>query len=340
MKRRRFLQSVAGLAAASTVGAAATDGRKRDAAVADIGERPVRVGIVGCAEGTHGKVWGEALATPDGQRFGMTPARVWDADAAVAEQLARTTGAVRVDGPYAVADGMDGVLITELLPTRYLELSQPFLEAGMRVFYNRPFAGSVADAKEILRLAKEYGAKAYSASALYHTAAGEAARQKLPGLTPLRLFNMTGASDHLGFYLPHAIASLVSVLGIGVAKVQALSLRPRADAPQNAEAPVVVYVEYGPEAAVGPVRGVIEMIGPGAKWYAFVLKLFGADAEGEEIHFEVSYDMLLHTMARFFRTGEEPIPHEVLLEKTAIHYAALKSAAEGGRPVMPSELMG
>jgi len=301
-------------------------------------ERPVRIGVIGCSEGTHGKVWAEMLAAPGGERFGMIPARVWDADPAAAKVVADATGAVRVGKSEDVADEVDGVLITELLPGRYLELSRPFLEAGMRVFYNRPFAGSVADAREILRIAGEHGAKVYSASALYHTNAGEVARQKLPGLRPVRLFNMTGASDHLGFYLPHCIAALVSVLGIGVAKVQALSLTPRPDAPQHAQAPVVVYVEYGPDAPIGPARGVIEMIGPDASWYAFVLKLFGAAAEGDEVRFEVSYDQLLLTMARFFRTGEEPVPHEVLLEKTAIYYAALLSAREGGRPVDPGDL--
>jgi hypothetical protein len=75
------------------------------------------------------------------------------------------------------------------------------------------------------------------------------------------------------------------------------------------------------------------MVGAGAKWYGFVLKLFGADAEAEETHFEVSYDRLLETMAGFFRTGDEPIPREVLLEKTAIYYAALDSARQGGAPV-------
>jgi len=301
-------------------------------------ERPVRIGIVGCSEGTHGKVWAEMLAAAGGDRFGMVPARVWDADPAAAKAVADATGAERVKEPQEVAAGVDGVLITELLPGRYLELSRPFLEAGMRAFYNRPFAGSVADAKEILRLARENGAKVYSASALYHTNAGEEARRKLPGLQPIRLFNMTGASDHLGFYLPHSIAALVSVLGIGVAKVQALSLTSRPDAPQHAQAAVVVYLEYGPDAPIGPARGVVEMIGPDSSWYAFVLKLFGAAAEGDEVHFEVSYDQLLLTMARFFRTGEEPIPHEVLLEKTAIYYAALLSAREGGRAINPAEL--
>jgi hypothetical protein len=307
--------------------------------LSDMSDTPLRLGIVGCAEGTHGKVWAEMLAAPGGERFGMRPARVWDADADTAAALAKATGAQAVSDARQAGEDVDGILITELFPDRYLELSRPFLEAGKRVFYNRPFAGSARDAKHILDTASRHSATVYSASALYHTTAGEQARAKLGALGQVRLFNMTGPTDHLGFYLPHAIAALVSVLGTGIVKVQAVSLQPSSANPHLATRPVVVYVEYGPSAACGPARGVFEMVGPGAKWYAFVLKLFGAETEADEVHFEVSYDMLLHKMAEFFRTGVEPVPHDVLLEKTAVYYAALESARRGGRPVNPHDLL-
>lgn len=334
MERREFLQGIAGVAVAGATAARnlAEAGEGSTTMLEETGTS-VRVGIVGCGEGTHGKVWAEMLAAPGGERFGILPARVWDDDPSAAEAVAGATGAECVGEPRQVAEGMDGVLITELAPDRYLELSRPFLEAGMRVFYNRPFAGSLADAREILRVAREHGARVYSASALLHTAAGESAVAGLPALGAVRLFHVTGPTDHLGFYLPHCIACLVSVLGTGVARVQAVSLTPRADEPRCAEAPVVVYVEYGADAAVGPVRGTLSMLGPGARWYGFVLKLYGTAGESDETRFEVSYDRLLHSLARFLRTGEEPVAHEVLLETTAIYYAALESAREGGRAV-------
>lgn len=300
---------------------------------------PLKLGIVGCSEGTHGKVWAEMLTAPDGARFGMRPTRVWDALPQAAEQVARATGAQVVADPRAAGDDVDGVLITDLMPDRYLALARPFLEAGRRVFLNRPFAGSVADARAILDLAARHSARVYSASALYHTAAGDAARAALPGLGPIRLFNVVGPSEHLVFYLPHAIAALVSVLGPGVSAVQAVSLETRPEEPRLAAGPVMLYLRYGPQAAAAGARGALEMVGPGARWYGFRLKVFGLENESEEVRFEVSYDALLHHMAAFFRTGEEPVPRAVLLEKTAIHYAALLSAKRGGRPVDLPELM-
>jgi len=90
-----------------------------------------------------------------------------------------------------------------------------------------------------------------------------------------------------------------------------------------------------PETGMGPLNsrpfgGVIELAGPDAPWYALVLELFG-----DEVDLKASYDRPLFTMARFCRTGEEPIAHEVLPERTAIHYAALLSARKGGRPADP-----
>jgi predicted dehydrogenase len=300
---------------------------------------PIRIGIIGCSEQTHGKAWAELLAKPEGAKFGMIPARVWDADRAVAEALAQTVGAIAVDDSREAGEGVDGVLITEPLPHRYLELGRPFLQAGKRIFFNRPFAGSVADAKEILRLARERGAKIYSASALFHTKAGEEARRRLPEIAPVRLFNVTGCTDHIWFYLPHAIACLVSVLGAGITRVQAVSLQWRAEDPLHAVAPVVIYVEYGAESQAGAACGVIEMLGPESSWYGFRMKLFGAKAEAQEVQFEVSYDLLLETMAEFFRTGVEPVPHDAILAQCAVFHATLDSARQGGRPLIIADLL-
>ncbi|MBD3176484.1 MAG: hypothetical protein GF320_14995 [Armatimonadia bacterium] len=212
MRRREFVQVTATTLAGASLAGRVT-GRQEDEDMPQ-GERgPVRVGIVGCGPGTHGEVWARMLASPDGAHLGMVPTKVWDADADTARALAEECGTEAVATHLEAGEDVDGVLITELLPERYLELSRPFLERGMKVFYNRPFAGSIADAKEICRLAKEHGAPVYSASALYHTEAGAAARESLKEWSPVRLFTMTGPTDHIVFYLPHAIAALVSVLG-------------------------------------------------------------------------------------------------------------------------------
>jgi hypothetical protein len=86
-------------------------------------------------------------------------------------------------------------------------------------------------------------------------------------------------------------------------------------------------------------RGTVQMIGPRATWYGFTMNLFGANGAGEPIRFEVTYDRLLETIAAFFRTGIEPIPHAVILEKTCIFHAALASAQRASRPVNVARLV-
>lgn len=296
----------------------------------------IRLGVIGCSEGTHGKAWAELLSKPEGQSFGMRPARVWDADPVIAQEVANAVGAACVADSREAGEDVDGVLIAELYPENYLELSRPFLEAGKRVFFNRPFAGSIVDAKRIVALARKYNAKIYSASALYHTQEAEEALRKVSEIGPVRLFSMTGPRSNIYLYLPHAIASLVSVLGTGVKKVCSLSLCLSPENPRESTAATVIYVEYGTDSAAGAARGVVQMIGPDAKWYGFHLSLLGEEAE--EISFTVSYDMLLESMSAFFRTGIEPVPPAAILEKTAIFHAALLSANEGGRVIDLADL--
>jgi len=296
-------------------------------------DEPLKIGIVGCSEGTHGKVWGELLASPEGAVYGMRPTKVWDAYPDAAQALANATGAEVVRNPAMTGEGTDGVMITELMPYRYLELARPLLQKGLRVFLNRPFAGSIEDGWEIMRLAERYDARVYSASALFHTLEADRAREEIQRIKPLRLFNVTGPSDHVMFYLPHVIAVAVSVLGPGVARIRSVSLHTRPEDPQHITAPAVIHVEYADDAPIGPAHGTLQMIGPNASWYGFSMSMFGAHGEAQAIRFEVTYEHLLHTMARFFRTGEEPIPREVIMEKTCILYGARASAMKHGAVV-------
>jgi hypothetical protein len=298
------------------------------------GDAPLRLGIAGCAESTHGEAWAKMLAAPDGAGLGMRPAAVWDADPGAALALAEAVGARAVPRVEDLAEGTDGILITELFPGRYLELARPFLEAGRRVFLNRPFAGSVADAREILALAECHGAGVYSASALDHTPAAEAARARLADIGKPRLFTLMGCTDHIAFYLPHCIAALASVLGPGIERVAATRLEIRADDPHLAAGPVVIGAEYGAGAPTAPgAAGSILMAGPACDWYGFRLKVIAEAGEMEEVHFEVTYVPMLRLMREFFATGAEPIPRHTILYKTAVFYAVLESARRGGAMV-------
>jgi hypothetical protein len=284
-----------------------------------------RLGIVGCADQSHGKLWAEMLSKPEAAQYHLWPVKLWDADPANAQALAEVTGAAWVRDLAEVGDGVDGILITGLHPERYLEWSRPFLQMGHRVFYDQPLAGSLADAQETIRLARRHGAKISSGSALDNMRAARQVQKQLEEIGPVQVFTVTGPTGSVAENLPQVIDCLVSTLGPGIATVQAVRLV-WSDT-RLADGPVIVYVEYEEP---GPACGLIQLVGPGSDWYGFRLKLFGARDEGKEIVFDVSTDPLFRLMRQFFQTGIEPVPHAVLLEKTAVFYAALQSAEEGG----------
>ena len=192
----------------------------------------VKIGLVGCEKQvTHSWDWAELMASAEGAGIGMRVAKVWDAKRDAAQAFAHAFGAQAVSDLRQVGEDVDGVLITEPLPDRFVTLGRPFLEAGQRVFFNRPFAASMDDAREIVRLAEAYGARIYSGSALHYTDAGDKAREKLADIGDIRLFNATGPTGYTVWYLPHVVACLYSVLGPGVSFVRTLSIDPTPDVP-------------------------------------------------------------------------------------------------------------
>ncbi|TJZ67452.1 Gfo/Idh/MocA family oxidoreductase [Chitiniphilus eburneus] len=289
---------------------------------------PLRLGIVGCAPFTHGRMWAEQWQREP--EHGLIAARLWDDDPAIAGQLAERLGASVADSPDAVADDCDGILITVLDADRYLELVRPHLLAGRRVFLNRPLAGNLGDAREILALAEAHGARVYSASALLHTHAAERIRAVLAELGELRFFSVTGPTDTADWYLPHLFACLAGTLGCGLARVLHADLPCIDGDPHRLSGPAIVSVEYGQDAAIGPVRGVLALVGPGSDWYGFTLKLYGSLGISQDLEFDVGYGLMFAAMRDFFATGAEPLPRALMLEQTAAHYAVLRAAREGG----------
>ncbi|GAA5787492.1 Gfo/Idh/MocA family oxidoreductase [Chitiniphilus shinanonensis] len=288
----------------------------------------LRLGIVGCAPFTHGRMWAEQWRREP--EHGLVAARLWDDDPAVAAQLAAQLGAEVAATPEAVADGCDGVLITVLDAGRYLELARPHLLAGRRVFLNRPLAGSLPDAREILALADAHDARVYSASALLHTHAAERIRTVLAELGELRFFSVTGPTDTADWYLPHLFACLAGTLGSGLARVLHADLPCIDGDPHRLSGPAIVSVAYRADAAVGPARGVLALVGPGSDWYGFTLKLYGSLGISQDLEFDVGYGLMFAAMRDFFASGAEPLPRALLLEQTAAHYAALRAARQGG----------
>ena len=75
-----------------------------------------------------------------------------------------------VDSPEALLSKVDGVMILSLAGDAHLERARPFLEAGIPTYVDKPFACSLRDAAEMIRLAESHSATLFHASALSYSA--------------------------------------------------------------------------------------------------------------------------------------------------------------------------
>src|SRR5438270_6736312 len=70
------------------------------------------------------------------------------------------------DRPEEMLGKIDGVLIEAVDGSVHLERARPFLQAGVPTFVDKPFATSLAAARELAHLAASHGAPLFSSSSL------------------------------------------------------------------------------------------------------------------------------------------------------------------------------
>jgi len=147
---------------------------------------------------------------------------------------------------------------------------------------------------------------------------------------------------HIWNYVPHIISALVGAPGAGIEEIQAhdLSLDGEGITIRN---PLLIFLRYGPDSDVGPVRGTLQMV-PGGQpgdWYGFRMKLFGRKESPDYALFrtaevESSWMPIYRLLVDFFRDGRRPISDQELLEVPLVLDMIKKSGLEN-RPVFRSE---
>ena len=103
---------------------------------------------------------------PDDRLPGARVTHVWTQDRALSESIARASLVEHVvDEPAAMLGEVDGVLLARDDAESHRRLAQPFLEAGLPVYVDKPLATTVAAAEALLALARR-PAQVFSCSAL------------------------------------------------------------------------------------------------------------------------------------------------------------------------------
>jgi len=245
------------------------------------------------------------------------------------EKFAKTIhdqyGVEIVESVEALLAKVDVVLLECVDGRPHLEYATPVLKAGKRLFVDKPFAASLADAREIVRISKETGTPFFTSSSLRFHSDIPRLRDK-PGVGKVtKVQGSSGLSllkhhPDLFFYGIHGVEPLYAVMGRGCVSVSR-------------------KVENGYDITTGTWNdgrtGVYCGVKKGEK--PPIIKVWGTEGE-TEAKGGGGYDGLVQAMARFFHTGTPPVDPAETLEIFEFMTAAQLSKERGGAEVKLEEL--
>ena len=224
-----------------------------------------------------------------------------------------------------LVQNVDAIMIESVDGRPHLAQFKEVMKSGKPVFIDKPVAGSLRDAIEIYRLAKQHNVPLFSSSSLRFNAKIALKDAKYGDLRGAFSFGPCEIEEHhpdLYWYGIHAVEMLYTVMGKGCKTVQ------RAQSP-NAEIVTGIW-ENG---AIGTMRGNRNTKGP-----SYGLTVFGSTGTVTP-ELKTGYGALLKEIVTFFQTKQPPVSAEDTLEIMAFMEAADESKRRGGAPVSIAEVM-
>jgi predicted dehydrogenase len=294
----------------------------------------IRIGVLACERYVHTRgIWGPIIQPPSaGTRVtGMAMTHAWDLDREGAERFARTfQGIELVDHYYDMVGQVDGIILDDFDSClHYKELARPYLEAGVPVFFNRPFALNLKDARQIIELAREHDTPIMSGSSFEYAPEVESIRRAVAEVEPLSGY---AAANSMSDYPTHGIHGLLfayACIGGGIRSVSYQT--PDWRTPNG-----IVVIEHEGRDGSGPFYGCVQEITGTWGW----IRVFGKRTFEQSVQ-SGPYFWIPRVLAmqKMFATRQMPQSYEALYEKTQLFLAGFKShVARGGAPVALSEI--
>jgi len=237
-------------------------------------------------------------------------------------QKLKDYGLTFYERPQEMIGNVDAVLVEENAGGVHLERAQPFLEAGLPVFVDKPLACSVAAARRILDLAQRHNAPLLSTSSLRYDTTVQQVQAQREDWGPVRGVDAyTPASQHplnpVWFnYGVHGVEIVYALLGTGCRTVRCIR-----------QEGVDFAVGEWADGRLGTVRG-LRGGRTGIGFTAFSeKKIASLESSG------ACYPELLKQIIRMAETRQNPVPPDEMLEVVAFQEAANTSMERGGEPV-------
>jgi predicted dehydrogenase len=221
---------------------------------------------------------------------------------------------------------VDCVLIESVDGRPHLEQARPVLAAKKRLFIDKPLAGSLHDALEILRLAKDAGVPVFTASAYrFYDSMVELKKVDIGEIRSAISYGPAHLEEHhpdLFWYGVHPTEALYTVMGRGCESV----VRTHTE-----ESDVVTGTWSG--GGVGVLHGIR------TKPLPHKVTIFGTNGFAEQKPGGDDYAPLVREIMRFFQTGVAPVAPEETIEMFAFMEAADESKRRGGQRVNLSDVL-
>ncbi len=241
------------------------------------------------------------------------------------KQLVETYGVKIYDSIEELSRNVDAILIESVDGRPHLDQFRRTLAAKKPVFIDKPFAGSLRDAVEMVRLAREAGVPIFSSSSLRYAPEPYAPKLALVGdiTSAYSVGPAVYEPTHPDFfwYGIHCVEALYTVLGPGCTQVV-----------RTHTANTDIITGVWSDGRVGTAQGNRN----GYKGYGVaVVGTKGVATVGEK----QNYAGLTVEIMKFFQTGVSPVSPETTLEILAFMEAADESKRRGGTPVSIAETL-
>src|SRR5271163_293675 len=235
-----------------------------------------------------------------------------------AKELQTKWGVEIVDDIPALAGKVDGILLLSLDGRKHLPQFRAVLAAKKPVFIDKPLASTLADAREIDRLAKAANVAWFSASSLRWSEIVSAVEG--PGILGATTWGPGPFEEHhqldLSWYAIHPIEILFTLMGPGCEEVTRIT---------GADADEITC--RWKDGRLGTVRA----LRPYGTYGAVVFRKDGVAISPSKPH--TDYEGLVREIVKFFETGKPPVSNPDTLEIFAFMDAAQRSKEAGGKPV-------
>jgi len=221
---------------------------------------------------------------------------------------------------------VDVVLLESVDGRRHLKELIPVAKAGKPCYVDKPFAASLKDAQEMVKVIKEHQLPCFSASSLRFDSVyagflaelkkkkGEKGKEaEVLGCDAYAPANLDPTNPGFFWYGIHGVEILYTLMGTGCRRVAC-----------NSTADGDMAVGVWKDGRIGTMRGIRK--GP-HHYAAAVLTDQGVKALPASGDF---YNGLCLAIAKFFRTREVPVAIEETLEICAFIDGALRSSEKGG----------